>query len=133
MQRLAAGGIASVGWFSLGLQLYLAIDGALARGVPVAGAITAYFSFFTILTNLLIAACLSLAAVAPDLAHFWNRPTVQSALALYIVTVALVYAAVLQGLWNPQGLRHVTDRLLHEVLPALYLGYWLLLTPKGVL
>jgi hypothetical protein len=130
MKRPVAATIASLGWLALGLQLYLSVNSAVARGTPITDAIVTYFSFFTILTNLLIALCLTLVAWRPDQEAFWNRPSIQGALALYIIVVAIVYAAVLQNLWSPKGLQLVTDRLLHDVLPVLYVGYWLALTPK---
>jgi hypothetical protein len=130
MKRPVAAAIASLGWFALGLQLYLNVSGAVARGTPISDAIVTYFSFFTILTNLLIALCLTLVAWRPGQEAFWNRPAIQCALVLYIIVVAIVYAAVLQNLWSPRGLQLVADRLLHDVLPVLYVGYWLVLTPK---
>jgi hypothetical protein len=133
MSRSIAGGIAGLGWATLGLQLYLTMGAAISRGVPLVSAIISYFSFFTILTNFLIAICLALAAFRPDRKHYWNRPAVRTALTLYIILVAVVYAALLEDLWHPKGLQLVADRLLHDVLPALYVGYWLFLTPKGSL
>ncbi len=132
-KRLVAGGIASLGWAALGLQLHLTIEAALAHDVPVTTAVFAYLSFFTILTNLLIAACLTLVACEADEESFWNWPGVQTALVVYILVVAIVYAAVLQGLWVPTGLEYITDRFFHAVLPLLYIMFWLFLTPKGSL
>ncbi len=132
-KRIVAGGIAGLGWTALILQLYLAVESAIAHQVPVATVLTIYFSFFTILTNLLIAVCLALAALQPEEHRFWNWPGVQTALAVYILVVAIVYAAVLQGLWTPKGLEFLTDRVFHAVVPMLYIMYWLFLTPKGSL
>jgi hypothetical protein len=83
-------------------------------------------SFFTVLTTILIAACLTLVVCEPDEESFWNWPEVQTALALYILVVALVYAAVLQGLWIPEGIEYLADRVFHAVLPMHF-------TPKGSL
>jgi hypothetical protein len=133
MKRLVAGGIASLGWTALGLQLYLTLESAIAHDDYVIWEVTNYLSFFTTITNLLIAACLALVACEPDEESFWNWPGVQTALAVYILVVAIVYATVLQGLWIPQGLEYLTDRIFHAVLPMLYIAYWLFFTPKGSL
>jgi hypothetical protein len=132
-RRVAAGGIASLGWTALGLQLFMTVESAWALGQSVSGAIFADLSFFTVLTNLAISICLVCAACEPDEESFWNWPQVQTALALYILVVAIVYAAVLQGLWVPQGLEFLTERFFHLVMPLLYMGFWLFITPKGSL
>ena len=132
-RRLVAGGIASLGWTALGLQLYLTLQSAIAHEIPLVEDVVKYLSFFTTITNLLIAACLTLVVCEPDEESFWNWPGVQTALAVYILVVAIVYAAVLQGLWIPEGLEYLTDRLFHAVLPMLYIAYWVFFTPKGSL
>ncbi len=80
-----------------------------------------------------VAVCLTLVACEPDEERFWNWPGVQTALAVYILVVAIVYAAILQGLWIPKGLEFLTDRIFHAVLPMLYIAYWVFFTPKGSL
>ena len=109
-KRLVAGGIASLGWAAVGLQLYLTWENAVERDDSVIWDVVNYLSFFTTLTNLLIAVCLTMVACEPDEESSWNWPGVQTALAVYILVVAIVYAAVLQGLWIPQGLEYLTDR-----------------------
>ncbi len=132
-RRMAAGGIASLGWMALGLQLYMSVENAAALGLSIPGVVLSHLSFFTVLTNLAIAICLACAACEPDEQCFCNWPGVQTALALYILVVAIVYAAVLQGLWAPKGLEFLTERFFHLVMPLLYLCFWLFATPKGSL
>ncbi len=132
-RRLVAGGISSLGWAAVGLQLYLTWENAIEHDDSVVWDVVSYLSFFTTLTNLLIAACLTLVACEPDEESFWNWAGVQTALAVYILVVAIVYAAVLQGLWIPQGLEYLTDRFFHAVMPMLYIAYWVFFTPKGSL
>lgn len=133
IRRLVAAGIASLGWTALGLQLYLDLEGAITNDFSLIYDVVKYLSFFTVLTNLLVVACLTLVACEPDEESFWNWCGVQTALAVYILVVAIVYAAVLQGLWNPQGLEYLTDRVFHAILPMLYITYWVFFTPKGSL
>ncbi|MEO5947891.1 MAG: Pr6Pr family membrane protein, partial [Chitinophagaceae bacterium] len=64
---------------------------------------------------------------------FFSKPTTQSAIGLYIVIVGIVYSVALRKIWNPEGLQLIADRLLHDLIPLLYLIYWLLFTPKKVL
>jgi hypothetical protein len=132
-RRLVAGGIAGLGWTALGLQLYLNLEKAIIDDSSVVGGVVGYLSFFTVLTTILIAACLTLAVCEPDEESFWNWPEVQTALALYILVVAIVYASVLQGLWIPEGIEYLTDRVFHALLPMLYVTYWVFFTPKGSL
>ena len=132
-RRLLAGSIASLGWTALLVQLALTVQSALMHEEPVIEAVSVYFSFFTVLTNLAVAICLSLAALKPAENLFWNRPAVQASLAVYILVVAIVYAAVLQGLSNPTGLEYLTDRVFHAAVPVAYLAFWLFFTPKGTL
>ena len=73
-----------------------------------------FFSFFTILANILAIACFA-ATLFPGQQGlaFFRRPKVQTAVALYMLVVAIIYIGILEGLWAPTGLMHVLDRLLH--------------------
>jgi hypothetical protein len=48
----------------------------------------------------------------------------------YIAIVGIVYRLLLRQLWNPQGMQWVADVLLHDVIPAGYVLYWLLFAPQ---
>jgi hypothetical protein len=128
-----AAAIALLGWYGLLLQLYVVIATARATGVPVTTAISNYFSFFTILTNLLVALVLtlSLGTTPSTLSVFAGRATVQSAVAVYIAIVGMVYSLVLRNLWDPEGLQKIADVILHDAIPVLYLLYWLTFVRKG--
>ncbi len=133
LARLAAAAIALLGWYGLLLQLYVVIATARATGVPVTTAISNYFSFFTILTNLLVALVLtlSLRTTPSTLSVYASRATVQSAVAVYIAIVGMVYSLVLRNLWDPEGLQKIADVILHDAIPVLYLLYWLTFVRKG--
>lgn len=124
---------AALGWTALILQLYLNVSIASADGTGSAVGLLRYFSFFTILTNILVA----LVFTFPLLAHssrpaaFFARPDVVAAVTVYIVIVGLVYSLLLRALWNPTGLQLVADRLLHDVIPPALALYWLVFTPRG--
>ena len=117
-------GLLLLSWFSVVLQVVIS---------PLS--IITTFSYFTVLSNILVAFVLTFMTFIPSngassyLANF----KVQSATALYIFIVGLIYNLVLRGIWKPQGWHLVADTLLHVVVPALYFTYWLIFTPKGIL
>jgi hypothetical protein len=125
--------IAVVAWSALGLQYVLSIGTALANGGTWASGAVTYFSFFTILTNTLVAVVLSVPLVAPRsrFGRWLSNPGPRSATATYIAAVGLVYSLALRQIWDPQGAQLVADRLLHDVIPVLYLLFWVFLVEKG--
>jgi hypothetical protein len=122
-------------WFALILQLYLVISHKVPPGMHLLGRIIRYFSFFTILSNLLVGISLGFLLLDPEapLSGFFSRPLVQTAIALYISLVGLIYSTLLREVWDPKGLQKVADKLLHDIVPVLYVLYWLIFTPKGLL
>ena len=127
--------LALVGWAALVLQFILARSDGNAAGVPMWLNITNFFSYFTVLTNLLVAFSLTAAQINPRSATgaFFSRSTVQTAIAGYMLVVGCIYNLILAKLWNPQGAHWVADFSLHTLLPLLYLLYWILFVPKGAL
>jgi hypothetical protein len=114
---------AFLGWFALALQLYL----MLSQTPSAWGAtIITFFSFFTILTNFLVA----LVFTPGPWAQFFRRPSVQAAVLVNITVVGAVYWLLLKHLWNPQGWQWVADTLLHTWQPLVYILYWVLFAPK---
>jgi hypothetical protein len=129
--RIYAAVGALLGWFALALQLYLMLVQAL--GPEKLGAVITYFSFFTILTNILTASVWTAVALQPR--EGWRqwlcRPSVQAATAVYIAIVGMVYQLLLRQLWNPQGAQWVADVLLHSIIPVGFVLYWLLFAPRA--
>jgi hypothetical protein len=82
-----------------------------------------FFSYFTILSNMLAAAALTAPLVAPNgrLAQWAERSGPRAAIATYLIITAAVYHLLLAGLWKLEGLRLVSNTLLHTVTPAAYL------------
>ncbi len=122
---------AVVGFFALGLQYY--IIAAPLAGAELTKWIIEFFCFFTILTNCLAALAMALPVIAPRSApgRFFDRPSVRTAIASYIVVVAAVYHLILRNYWDPKGWALVADVLLHYVTPALFVLDWLVFVPKG--
>ena len=124
--------ISLFGWFALIGQFYLII---INRVTSVPETIIRYFSFFTILTNLIVAICCSalLSKSNSGMKNFFFRQNTLTAIAVYITIVGLVYNFILRFLWKPQGLQWVVDELLHSLIPLLFIVFWLLFVPKGKL
>lgn len=126
--RLYAAVAALTGWFALILQLVIMLVNR-PDGVSLWNEAIRFMSFFTILTNLLVAAVCT--AVALGWAKRWIcSASVQASAVVYISIVGIVYHAVLARLWNPQGSQLAVDILLHTVMPLAYVVFWFLFGPR---
>lgn len=120
----------AVGVAALVLQYVLMVaghaDAFIARTVN-------FFSFFTILTNILVTAAFVIPAVAPrgPLWRWADSEGVRAATTMYAVVVGLVYHFLLASSWSPQGWDWVANFALHYVMPLAMLLDWMLFTPKG--
>lgn len=122
---------AVVGWAALALQ-YLLIIGPGAPGA-IPGLTLNFFSYFTILTNVLAALALTAPLIRAEsrLGRWSASEGVRAAIAMYIAVVGLTYHVLLSHAWEPQGLAWLTNALLHYVMPTAVVLDWLLFTPKG--
>lgn len=121
---------AFAGWFALLLQLYLIIHNRAA--VSVTEIIIRYFSYFTILTNIIVAVSFTIVYVR-DIStegSFFARPKTLTAVTVYITIVGLIYNIILRFLWVPQGWDRVADELLHLLMPIVFIIFWLKFVPK---
>ncbi len=118
---LSIGAIA--GWTAVGLQFYLIV---LNRVTSIPETIIRFFSFFTILTNILVAFYFTVLLVGGygKVRQFFSRTSVVTAIAVYITIVGLVYQFLLRQLWDPMGLQRIADELLHSVIPFYFVVYW---------
>jgi hypothetical protein len=111
-------------WTALLLQFYVSGEHAFAQGHSVVAALSKLFSYFTILTNLLVAFVVSSAILDPRReVGFFRSSSVQVATAVYIVIVGVIYNLLLRKLWHPQGLHLVADQLLHIFVPIFYVAF----------
>jgi hypothetical protein len=126
--RFAAG---TIGLLALGLQFWLMAKYPDAHSLVVT--IINFFSYFTILTNALLACSMILPVIAPatSLGRLFSKPSVRTAIASYSIVVAIVYFVFLRNIGGDQGLELVADRLLHYVTPALFVVDWLAFVVKG--
>jgi hypothetical protein len=128
LRRLAALTLAVIAWSALLLQLCLTINNYAAQGRPASAAILFYLGFFTVLTNLLAAICLSCAAMQKDLSA--RMISFAAAATAYMAMVGIIYSLLLRHVWEPQAWQKVADVLLHDVMPVSIFLFWLLLVPK---
>jgi hypothetical protein len=127
--------IALTAWFALMLQLFILVDGTPGNGMTPLQAIGRFFIFFTILSNLLVAASLTIVLVKPasEAGLFFAKSSVISAVAVYIFIVGIIYNIILRKIWHPEGLQKLADELLHVAVPLFFILYWLLYAPKSQL
>ena len=85
-------------------------------------------TFFTINSNLLLLIVYLMLLFSNS--DFWNKNTTQTALLTYISFVCIVYHAMLQNSWNPQGLQWLVAELFHWVNPLFFLIFWLIFVNK---
>lgn len=123
---------AFIGWFSVISQFYLNI---INSSIPIAEITIRFFSYFTILTNILVALSFTIILLRPKsrLGEFFSQPRVSTAVTAYITFVWIAYNVLLRHLWNPTGLQLIVDELLHSFIPLLTILYWLIFVPKSEL
>jgi hypothetical protein len=133
MGKVVAGAIALVGWFALALQFYLILTIPENQSLSVAERIVRFFSFFTILTNTVVAVTATAISFFPStsIGKFLAKPTSQAAVAVYIAIVGIVYSLFLRAVWDPVGLQAVADHALHDAVPLAYVTYWIAFAPKS--
>jgi hypothetical protein len=123
MNKTFAAIIAFTGWFAVIAQLILMLQNS---GLPLGECLVRFFSYFTILTNIIVATCFTSLVFSPvDKDHFFARQGVHTAITVYIIVVGLTYNILLRFLWAPQGMQRIVDELLHTVIPILSLAYWI--------
>jgi hypothetical protein len=116
--RLPAALIALACWTGIGIDFSV----RYGEAHQVAAAIWKLIGVFTIFANLAIAVAMTLAATGRRLS-----PTMAGGLTLTILLVAIVYAALLAGLHPLSETAHAGSVILHKIVPAAMLLYWLFL------
>lgn len=130
--RRFAAVVALVSGSSLLLQYVLLVQSTFDTVGPVFATLR-YFSYFTILANLLVTA-VAVVAMSGNVGaagRFLARPRVRGGVALYIGVTGIVYFTILRHLWQPQGAQWWADSGLHYAAPVLYLSWWFACLPHG--
>lgn len=131
VKKVYAGVGALLGWFALAIILNNSLAGK--SGGALLGGLVGYLSYFTILSNLLIALAFSLPLFAPEskIGRWVAMPRQMGAFTVYIMITFVVYALLLAGSWSPQGLLLFANLALHYILPLAFLLYYLVFVPHG--
>ncbi|PUV23909.1 hypothetical protein DCO56_11015 [Sphingobacterium athyrii] len=124
--------IALLSWIAIIAQFLISMRDTT---VSIGDLVVRFFSYFTILTNLMVAICCSSAVLFPQnvIGRFFAKPAVVTAITLYILIVGLIYNTVLRYLWQPVGITRVVDEMLHSIIPILVLIHWWRSLDKAVL
>ncbi|WP_349733570.1 Pr6Pr family membrane protein [Pseudomonas jessenii] len=124
---------AMLGWAGLSIQMYLIFHSRWTLGASLIGGLVSFFSYFTVLSNTLVATVLTCAVTSRESAarRWFLQPWVSSGIAVSIAVVSLAYNLLLRHLWHPEGWQWLADELLHDVMPLLFLVYWWSCVPKG--
>jgi hypothetical protein len=134
-QILYLAGAACVAWFGLALQAQVAFEAMWAYGLSTPAALAKFLSFFTILTNGLVALCyfadLVFVAKGQNPPRAWTN--VRGGVAASIATVGLGYAILLRHLHHFEGWPMLANFLVHDATPVLFVVYWIGCVPKGTL
>ncbi len=112
-------------WFSIIGQFVLMMQN---RQTAVVETIIRFFSFFTILTNMLVALYFTSRISIFNKVFFQKTfyKGILTALTTFILVVGLVYQIILRNTWHPTGFQKIIDELLHSVIPLFVFVYWLL-------
>lgn len=126
---------AVLGWAGLSIQMYLIFHSRWTLGASLLGGLLSFFSYFTVLSNTLVATVLTCELTTRESAarRWFLQPSVSSGIAVSIAVVGLAYSILLRHLWHPEGWQWLADELMHDVMPLLFLGYWFCCVPKGTL
>jgi hypothetical protein len=111
------------------LQLWVTLN---AREVSVLHAIIRFFSYFTILTNSLVAVYFTCLWLFPNTkaGQFFKKFSTTTAITVYILVVGIIYNLLLRNIWIVTGWCKVADELLHSFIPLYFLMYWILFTDR---
>lgn len=123
--RIPALVTALVAWGALVGQ-YALVLGMMWRDTGPWLATLRFFSFFTVLSNMLVAlvATFALIGARSRIGRWFLRASVRGCASLCIAVTALVYFLLLRMTWSPTGLQWLVDKALHYATPALYLCWW---------
>jgi hypothetical protein len=124
MRNAVAALVAIVCWAGLAIQF----SATYGQGHPIVGTLWIMARFFTVLTNLAVAAAMTWVALGRRVS-----PVVLGGITLAILLVGVIYGLLLHGLHALNGPASVANILLHDVSPVLMALWWLLFAPRAQL
>lgn len=131
MKKIILLTLALLGWATLAVRLYLRIVNSDFS--PLESTIQ-FFSYFTILTNLLVTVYCSGQLLKSEKRYtsIFNKPETLMALTVFILIVGLVYHIALKPIWNPEGLQMLLSEIHHTIVPLGTLILWIISNHKNL-
>ncbi|HZU11131.1 MAG TPA: Pr6Pr family membrane protein [Pseudacidobacterium sp.] len=119
-----------IGVAGIGLQFHFMMQ---VPELSTTEAVARFFSYFTILTNLLVLMGYAFPLLAPgsSIGKFFSRAPMRGATLVYIVMVGVVYSLLLRNLYHPAGWAKAADVLVHDAAPVYYAVFWFLCAEKS--
>ena len=120
---------AALSWFAIATA-YLGF--VSTKRAPTLTSTIDFFSYFTVIANILVALAMTLPWLAPKrrLGQWFEQPSVRTVLTVYIIMAGVVYHVLARNLRTPEGMPLMDDIILHYVAPTLFVLDWILFVPK---
>ena len=128
-----AAAIACLSWSGIAWEAAISFPWSFAQGRSVVGAALFFLRFFTNATSIGVATLMTTTAWRALRRRPLPPAEVYAAVLVYIAVVSCTYEVLLRHLWTPRGVQIVRDALMHDVVPALTLLFWLTCAPKAPL
>jgi hypothetical protein len=127
--------VAIAAWCGVLLQLWLSLRMARDNGKPASAGWIVYTGYFTIITNIFVALICTLpsSGVKARSVAWLARPSVRGCAVTATLLVAIAYHFLLREYWAPHGAQWIADIILHYIVPAGALFYWVIERPHSPL
>ena len=112
------------------LQAYSTFTLRTAQGHDLLGTIVFFFTFYTILTNIMLVLVYLSEISAARWLGWWRSPVTRGMMAGAIALVGIFNHLLLADLQDLTGLAAFCDLVLHYLTPAYFVLWWLILQPK---
>jgi hypothetical protein len=123
----------AIGTVALLLQFYATLGLKLGQGAGLGATLVFFFTFYTILTNIMLVLVYLSDLNAARWLGWWRSPVTRGMMAGAIALVGIFNHLLLADLQDLAGLAALCDTLLHYVAPAYFVLWWLIFQPKGTL
>ncbi|HEX4297222.1 MAG TPA: Pr6Pr family membrane protein [Devosia sp.] len=123
----------AIGTVALLLQFYATLGLKLGQGAGLGATLVFFFTFYTILTNIMLVLVYLSDLNAARWLGWWRSPVTRGMMAGAIALVGIFNHLLLADLQDLTGLAALCDTLLHYAAPAYFVLWWLIFQPKGTL
>ncbi len=115
-----------IGFAAIIIQMFASLEHSFEKGRTLALALNIYFSYFTVLSNIIVATCWGGVALWPQskLSIWFKNGKVNTAICLYILIVGLIFYTLLYNTWDPQGWEYFATHAMHFYVPLMYFYLW---------